>query len=294
MGELWLAERAGMQLAVKVLSQGRHSAEVANQTFTKELIAAAALSHPSLAQVYDFGRVSASESQASAGYFKADNLYLVMEFVDGISLASRVIYDWGFLQSVLLSLLDVLAFAHAKAVIHRDLKPANVLLPRSGKPLLKLTDFGLALVHPQRSGDPLSRGGTPFYMAPEQILGRSSSQGPWTDLYALGAMTYHLVTGQPLFGGKGTSRREIFEGHLKSSPPQLKARFELPAGFEGWLRRLLKKKPHRRFIFAADAAQALRELGTLDGEERKLTLFPANEFAEGYASTSAGAQWDEP
>ena len=134
-------------------------------------------------------------------------------------------------MKILLDFLDALAHAHARGMIHRDIKPANVLLDTvTGH--VKISDFGL--VHSaefvprpghqvreiSQAEDDQSISGTPAYMAPEQIQADWRRFGPWTDLYAVGAMAWKLSTGRPPYPG---DINKVFEGHLRGHLPDLSA-----------------------------------------------------------------------
>src|SRR5262249_49271376 len=155
--------------------------------FRAEAEAAARLQHPNVVQVY--------EIREQDGL-----LYLALEFIDGTSLAQKIA---GAPQPprAAAELIEVLSraihSAHKQNVVHRDLKPSNVLLTRDGVP--KIAAFGLAKrlddeSAPTESGNIL---GTPSYMAPEQVRGQRHGIGPATDVYALGAILYELLTGRP-------------------------------------------------------------------------------------------------
>ena len=293
-GEVWLGrhERLGVSCAVKMISASRLGSGRAEKFFRNEMRAAAALSHPGIVTVYDYGVVGGAARDASAGLFGARDFYLVLEYVDGPSLANRAVVEWSFFRRILLELLDVLSFAHARSVIHRDLKPANVLLPRRAAVAVKLADFGLSRGALAGSGDAFSRGGTPLYMAPEQILGERRRQGPWTDLYALGVLAFQVAVGRPPFGG-GT-RCDLFQQHLSSAVPELESSISVPAGFELWVRRLMAKDPRSRFQFAADARAALESLGPAIEVERELTYYPAKgERSLAEMGTTLSGDWCE-
>jgi tetratricopeptide (TPR) repeat protein len=265
MGVVWRGEhrRQGVSVAVKAMTgQTTRDARYA-RAFRNEVRAVAGLDHPGIVQVYDFGAISDEADRLSHGRLKSGFPYLVMELVEGGSLRGRdVALTWPVLRAVLLSLLDALGHAHAHGVIHRDLKPENVLW--GGGPWdVKLTDFGVAhaldMEEPdQRARPEGSMMGTPSYMAPEQIEGRWRDHGPWTDLYAIGCVAWELTTGLPPYG-RGPVRR-ILSAHLTLPPPLLAPRFPVPRDFEPWLRRLLEKDHHRRFMRAADASAVLREM----------------------------------
>ncbi|MCP4805732.1 MAG: hypothetical protein GY913_35835 [Proteobacteria bacterium] len=102
-------------------------------------------------------------------------------------------------------------------------------------------------------------GGTPSYIAPEQLLGHWHQQGPWTDLYAVGAMTWYLTCGRPPYSG---TRDEKFEAHLAGQLPEYAPRIEVPDGLEDWLCWLLRRETRDRPAFAVEARRALARLGS--------------------------------
>ena len=262
MGQVWAASGPGDRrpLAIKLLTGRGPRDPQFNQAFRNEVRAASSLDHPNVVVVYDYGEADGRSAAASGGQIVAGTPYLVMERVDGTTLAplcGRI--DWEDVRSVLQQLLAALAHAHARGVIHRDLKPANVLVMRSTNTVrVKLTDFGLAHAY-ESSEDPTLGGGTPSYMAPEQFTGTWRDFGPWTDLYGLGCLVWCLVRGEPPWG---TTRSvdEKRRQHLREPPPPLRPVVPVPAGFESWVRALLEKDPLIRFRRAADALEALESL----------------------------------
>src|SRR4051812_36942106 len=136
--------------------------------------------------------------------------------------------------------------AHRRDIVHRDLKPGNVLLTSDGIP--KITDFGLAKRLEVDSGQTQSGSimGTPSYMAPEQAMGKNDEVGTSADLYALGAILYHLVTGRPPF--QGTSVLEILEQVRNQEPvPPTRLQPKLPLDLETICLKCLEKDPRRRY-----------------------------------------------
>ncbi len=264
MAEVWLAfHRAqGTHVAIKVLT-GAHAREPAFVRAVKnEIESVARLRHPGIILVFDTGAVDAAAQDISSMRFVEGSPFFVMELASHGALSPRRLpLPWGTARMLLLSLLDALSHAHARGVIHRDIKPGNVLLcaPEDPRPGLKLSDFGIAaplIDGVDNSDDQSQLSGTPRYMAPEQFQARWRDFGPWTDLYALGCIAYQLLTGHTPFGGDAL-RLAIAHCHDVPEPPKLKG---YPAGFDGWVLRLLEKEPGRRFQCAADAAWALLKL----------------------------------
>ena len=270
MGEVWSAEhvQGGEPVAVKILSAEALRDVVYRSAFRNEVRAIAALRHPHIVRVYEYGEVSPAEARQSE-HLLAGMSYLAMELADGGSLAPRRgRLAWAELRAVLLAMLDALAHAHARGVIHRDLKPGNILLGRD-QPIIKLTDFGLAhAVERTFPWQASSTAGTPSYMAPEQFVGEWRDFGPATDLYGLGCVAWALATGHPPFRVNG--REQAMQAHLGAEIPPLDAKVALPGGFEAWVRRLLEKDLKYRPASAAEAAWALRSLPDVPGGPPKL------------------------
>jgi len=281
MGEVWAGvhRQLGVPVAIKFLTAaGLREADFV-RAFRTEVRAIAALDHPAIVTTYDFGEVGDDTATATAGRIPAGSPWLAMERVGGGTLAPLVgRLTWPEVRSVLSGLLDALAHAHARSVVHRDLKPGNVLVldeELANQPLsVKLTDFGLAQAVDERGDvDVPFAGGTPSYMAPEQFEARWRDTGPWSDLYALGALAWALVTGTPPFGRGADARRQ----HLHRTPPPLRPTCHVPAGLEPWLRRLLEKEPARRFRRAADARFAFAALGPATIAPRAVPVGPQAE-----------------
>lgn len=278
MGDIWSAvhRETGLPVAVKVLGRGLPDQIAALSSFGKEIRAVAALDHPGIVMVLDQGTVTDGESRASGGRLIAGSPYLVMERASGGDLhALRRSMSWSDLKRLLLVLLDALAHAHARDVIHLDIKPGNVIrcTPEDIRPGWKLTDFGIALLHPWTDRWHLEEEmivGSPSYMAPEQAQGEWRSYGPWTDLYSLACLAWVCATGQPVFTSKNVALLAM--AHVEQEPPEFLTSLDVPDGFEGWLRRLLCKAPADRYSCAADAARALEALGAVRGAHPRRQL----------------------
>lgn len=258
LSELWRAEHraTGRPAAVKFVRPPEQRASLFRTRFAHEVRAVASLDHPRVVRLYDHGELDATDA-AEALWLPPGTPYLVMAWLDGTDLEIEPPRDWPEVRRVLLAVLDALAHAHARGVVHCDIKPANIVASSAG-PIL--TDFGLALLDgPLEIVDDSTLVGTPAYMAPEQIRGDLHRMGPWTDLYSLGCTAYGWLSGRRVFDGDGLL--EVLDMHLEAPPPPLAAVMDVPAGVQGWLERLLAKRPADRFRFAADAALALGRLG---------------------------------
>jgi serine/threonine-protein kinase len=192
MGEVWRGTDLALSraVAVKLLHPEHASRPDGLARFRAEAQHAGSLSHPNIAQVYDYCEP-----------VPPDPAYLVLELVDGPSLA-RYLDDGPLSPARTLDVIEQaasgLAAAHRSGLLHRDIKPGNILLSDDG--LIKITDFGIAraagsAVH-TRTG---ALAGTPAYLAPERFGGAPAT--PATDLYALGVVAHHCLTGQVPFGG---------------------------------------------------------------------------------------------
>lgn len=275
MGEVWLGTHVthGTPVAIKVMTNDIALHPDFHEQFRREVEATARLHHPGIVTVYDFGVLP--EGVASLGLVQ-NSPYFVMEFVEGGSLVAQVPkLDWQAARSILEDVLAALAHGHARGVIHRDIKPDNILLGRypNGEARPVLTDFGIAYAmernttttgsdHTERNNEDMS--GTPLYMAPEQFRGEFRDYGPWTDLYAVGVIAWEIVTGKLPFVSK--SPFHLARLHMMQELPEFVPRFEVPEGFEKWVRRLLAKAPRNRYRAAADARWALKVLQNPDHE----------------------------
>lgn len=261
--DVWRArhEKLRLDVAVKLFRDQTRWESEKDSLFSNELRAAAALRHPQVAVLLDYGRLPIDELEGETARYPGAP-FLVMEFASAKTLATcNLPLSWRQIRSVLDLLLDALAHAHARGVVHKDIKPANVLLCTASdtRPGLKLTDFGLANL---RSGEFTDRervAGSPGYMAPEQFHATSRDYGPWTDLYAVGCVAFELATGNLPYRAHGL--RGYAKAHQSEPIPTLgRAASALPPGFEAWLAGMMAKRPNERYQCAADARWALRLL----------------------------------
>lgn len=270
MGEVWrgVHRKSGVAVAMKVLTRDGARKPLYVKSFHNEVAAICRLHHPGIVEVFDYGVISAAASISSQGRLVEGSPYLIMELAEFGSLDHyKEQLRWPELKAILLSVLDALAHAHAQGLVHRDLKPQNILIGCGEQRGVKLTDFGLAHAMTleyekpviQDAGEETSlQGGwgTPAYMAPEQFRGSWRDYGPWTDLYALGCMTFELAMGAVPFLAE--EHWEFGRLHMLEEVPRLLSpTFEVPDELEAWVLRLLQKLPTDRFQRAADAALAL-------------------------------------
>lgn len=268
MGEVWRGVHIeqGVPVAAKVLlgHQARDPEFIA--AFRSEVRAVAGLDHPGIVMVFEHGAVSEEAEHASGGHLVAGSPVLVMEMAGGGTLEDLGPHlTWAQLLPILRSLLDALGHAHARGVIHRDIKRPNILVagPNDLRPGIKVTDFGIAQLLGEQNTPALLADnilGSPAYMAPEQLEVRTRDFGPWTDLYAVGCLTWILATGMPPFVG-----RKFFDyliAHTTKPVPEFRPATPMPRGLEAWLQVLLEKDPTDRFQRAADALVMLDEVAS--------------------------------
>ncbi len=245
-GEVWRASAEGCPVPVAIKLVAAH--EQARLTWLTEVRAAARLSHPNIQPVLDAGSVGHAS-------------FMVGELAAGTLADLRGELGWPELRDVLVQLLGALAHAHAHEIVHRDVKPGNVLYRdlREGR-LWRLTDFGVADLGRTPTEGRASGGstGTPLYMAPEQVRGDWRHQGPWTDLYALGNIVHELVGWTHPF--VGLTPIEVMARQLRAALPPLDPTYDVPAGLERWVARLVAKEPRERFQRASEALEALLAL----------------------------------
>ncbi|WP_329555270.1 serine/threonine-protein kinase [Streptomyces sp. NBC_00696] len=249
MGTVWRGYDAVLdrEIAVKLIRPDvvatPAQAEEFARRFEREARVTARIGHHGVPQVFD--AVLEEESY--------DRLYLVMEYVRGISLrrvlagtedgaAARLPVSWA--ASIAAQICTVLSYAHAIPVVHRDLKPDNVLIAPDGT--VKVLDFGIAkLLHTDvtRLTATGSRIGTSRYMPPEQINGAQIT--PLSDLYALGCVLHELLTGEPVFSGDNDY--QLLHQHMDVPPKPLRTlRPEVPEDLEALILDLLAKVPEQR------------------------------------------------
>lgn len=243
--------RLNRVVAIKMAIAGSYAAPQERDRFQREAEAVAALRHPHVVQVYDVGDAEGRP-------------YYAMEFVAGGSLAARAKPGPPReAASLVMPLAGAMQAAHDAGIIHRDLKPANILLEEDGTP--KIGDFGLSRRIDDDSRLTLNGAviGTPNYMAPEQATGDPDGVGPAVDVYALGAILYELLTGQPPF--RGSTPAETVRHVVASDPvPPTSLNPKVPRDLEIVCLKCLSKDSARRYPSAERLGADLRRF--LDGE----------------------------
>jgi serine/threonine protein kinase len=263
MGEVYRAKdtRLDRTVAVKILPSHLSDNPDAKQRFDREARAISSLNHPNICTLYDVGHQSGID-------------YLVMEFLDGETLAERLMKGPLTTEQVLkygMEVCEGLERAHKSGVVHRDLKPGNVMLTKTGA---KIMDFGLAkstlsvpapassltktISHPSADQALTAQGtvvGTFQYMAPEQLEGKEADVR--SDIFAMGATLYEMVTGKRAFAGK--SQAGMVAAILASEPEPISvAQPMTPPALAQVIKGCLAKDPEERFQTVHDLKLQLK------------------------------------
>jgi serine/threonine protein kinase len=230
-------------VAIKVLHPSLASAADNIERFKREAKVAASLDHPNIIGIYAVGD-------------DPELAYFVMKYIEGRAVDS-VVREHGaqtvpFVRSVVVAAGKALHYAHTKGVIHRDVKPANFMLDKEG--WLVVTDFGIAKLE-EAKGLTMTGSiiGTPYYMAPEQFQGVPVTAA--ADQYALGVVTYELLTGVQPFAGDTVA--EVMKGHLFDPIPSVRTtRPDVPEALDATITKMLAKDPAERFATLEQAVAA--------------------------------------
>jgi serine/threonine protein kinase len=236
-------EKLEREVAIKLMADDLRAIPEAMALFTSEAKALAQLNHTNIVAMYD---------QITEG----DKVYMVMEYVDGLTLeqviAQRGGLPWMEAAAIMDQVCTGLAYAHARKVIHRDIKPANIFVGLDKT--VKLGDFGLARVMREVTIRRTEVRGTPLYMAPEQIKGTDVDHR--SDLYAVGCMLFELVTGRPPF-----IEGDILYAQVNLEPPLPSSIVPtIPKGLDDLILSLMKKDPDDRPGSASEVRTALRDV----------------------------------
>jgi eukaryotic-like serine/threonine-protein kinase len=264
MGEVYLAQDTSLnrKVALKVLPVDVASNQDRMRRFKQEATAAAALTHPNIAHIYDVGVAS-------------DLNFIAMEYVDGTTLREKIHKDDEELSKLLRTLQHVaegLAIAHDSGIVHRDLKPDNIMITSDGH--AKILDFGLAkLIEPttrsvtsaedptilQQHSTPGLILGTLGYMSPEQAQGKTKEIDSRSDIFSFGCILFEAITKQKAFAGK--DQIEVLNKIIREPAPPLSAYVaNAPPDLQRIVRRCLAKDPHERYQSIKDVAIELKEV----------------------------------
>jgi WD40 repeat protein/Flp pilus assembly protein TadD len=270
MGVVYKARQIGLNriVALKMVLAGVRADSQVLARFKAEAAAVARLQHPNIVQVYEIGEHDGCP-------------YFSLEYVDGGTLAQKLDstpQPPRLAAHLIMTLAIAIHTAHQRGIIHRDLKPGNVLLAAVAQHVTgpdtfhvegqasfrfygipKIADFGLAKhlgedMAQTRTGAIL---GTPSYMAPEQAEGRVHAIGPGTDVYALGAILYEMLTGRPPFAATSALDTVLQVMHSEPVPP-CRLQPKVPRDLETICLKCLNKEPRKRYLSAEDLAEDLR------------------------------------
>jgi serine/threonine protein kinase len=253
MGVVYKARHVQLQrvVALKMLLGSYFADRDQRLRFRAEAEAVARLQHPDIVQLFEIGEHDADASLPCP--------WFALEFVEGGNLAERLAGQLPTPRQAaawLEPLARAVHYAHEQGIVHRDLKPANILLTRDGQP--RICDFGVARL--VAGSDLKTRSGvligTPEYMAPEQAQGQTAV-GPATDVYALGAILYEMLTGRPPF--KGTSALDTLTQVNEQEPvPPRRLQPRVPRDLDTITLKCLEKEPRKRYATAAALVEDLR------------------------------------
>ncbi|MEZ4361810.1 MAG: serine/threonine-protein kinase [Kofleriaceae bacterium] len=258
MGSVYRCEHTGIgrPVAIKVLHSDFIGNREASLRFQREAIASGRLDHPNIVGVSDFGLL------------EDGGCYLVMEFLEGESLGSRLEREripWREAIEIVRGVLRGLRHAHDRGVVHRDIKPDNVFLAvKDGDPITKILDFGIAKLFAGGTDDPAATRagitvGTPAYLSPEQAVGGEIT--PASDLYSTSVLLFEMLTGRPPF--EDQDPLAMLGAHVGRPPPEIAEiapELVLPPELEPIVRHGLAKRPDERFTSANDYLRELAQL----------------------------------
>src|SRR3989440_2046147 len=285
MGEVYLAQdtKLDRKVALKILPAELASNRDRMERFIREAKAAAALSHPNIAQIFEIGEDTGTH-------------FIAMEFIDGQTLREKIHREHTELRKLLRFLqhaADGLAKAHATGIVHRDLKPDNIMITRDGH--AKILDFGLAklierppmsegnssevatAVMPQHS-TPGAIMGTVGYMSPEQAQGKTKEIDQRSDIFSFGCILFEAATGKKPFEGESVIK-SLHMVVYEPAPLLADVNPSVPADLQRIVRRCLAKDPDDRYQSIKEVAIELKELRReLEGAGIDATVPPPQKF----------------
>jgi eukaryotic-like serine/threonine-protein kinase len=286
MGEVWRGtdELLDREVAVKLLSAAHATDEAFRARFRAEARYAASLSHPNIAQVFDYGETSGPE-EFPAG-LPSGGAYLIMELVQGEPLSAVIArqerLSAGDTLRIVSQAADALAAAHEAGIVHRDIKPGNLLVTNDGT--TKITDFGIARAMWAAQASHLTQTGmvmgTASYVSPEQATGGTVTSA--SDIYSLGVVAYECLTGEPPFTAE--TPVAIAVAHMHRPVPPLPD--DVPAPVAELVTNMLAKPPEDRpqsARWVADRARQLRSAlpNTASGLPPEVEPGPAETAVDG-------------
>lgn len=292
MGTVYLGEHIllGRRAAIKTLLPALSSQREIVDRFFNEARAISAISDPGVVQIFDFG------------YHVDGTAYIVMEFLEGESLSTRLdrLRKLPLLDSLRITrqIAGSLADAHAQSIVHRDLKPGNVFMIRDaeaqGGERTKILDFGICKLGDDADGNTTQTGtmlGTPVYMSPEQCRGAGRADHR-SDIYSVGCVLFHMLTGRPPFDCDSVG--EFIASHLKEDPePPSKFEPTIPPAVDEIVMRCLAKAPEERFQSMKDLQAAVeRTLAEISdsGVNASATPITRTPLATGFRSAYDGSR----
>jgi serine/threonine protein kinase len=247
MGIIFLARDPYIQrrVVIKVLMYSRTLDEMYREFFQREAEVIAALEHPCIVPIYDFG-------------WYGEQPYIVMRYMSEGSLDDRLAKSELKLTEmahILKRVSEALDAAHAKTIVHRDVKPSNILFDSTGEAFL--SDFGIAKSKPITDEDGEWLVGTPAYMSPEQVKGENVDGR--SDVYALGVTLYRLLTGRLPFSSSSTTA--LINAHVEMPIPDVReVKANIPAVWQEVVAKAMAKDPNDRYSTAGDFARDVNEV----------------------------------
>jgi serine/threonine protein kinase len=247
MGVIFLAKDPYIQrqVVIKVLMYSRTLDDVYRDFFQQEAELIAALEHPCIVPIYDFG-------------WHGEQPYIVMRYMAGGSLADRLEKEeikQTQIAHIFKRIGEALDAAHARKIIHRDVKPSNFLFDSTGE--IFLSDFGIAKSTAIVDDDGTWLVGTPAYMSPEQVLG--DPMDGRADIYALGIVLYRLLSGQLPFSNNSVTA--LINAHVDMPIPDIRSvKNNIPAVWQEVVGKAMAKDPNDRYATASDFAREVAEV----------------------------------